>query len=48
MTNPIILDEEEQNILDAIASSTITGSGISDAEKKNLAKIATHTLLQNR
>ena len=46
--NPIILDEEEQDILSAIENGTISGSGISDAEKKNLAKIATHTLSKRK
>jgi hypothetical protein len=43
MNHSIIIDEEEQEILSAIENGAISGSGISDTEKKNLAKIATHT-----
>lgn len=43
MNHPIILDKEEHDILSAIENGTISGSGISDEEKKNLAKMATHT-----
>lgn len=46
--NPIILDEEEQDILDTIENGTISGSGISDSEKKNLAKMATYTLSKRK
>jgi predicted DNA binding CopG/RHH family protein len=48
MTNTIILDEEEQAILSAIENSTLSGSGISDAEKKNLAKMASYTLSKRK
>lgn len=43
MDHSIILEEEEQDILSTIENGTISGSGISDLEKRNLAKIATHT-----
>ena len=44
MSHPIILDEYEQDILDAIENGIISGVGISDAEKTRLARIAANTL----
>ena len=48
MQNPIVLDEEEQAILDSIENGTVSGRGITDAERADFAKMATRTLSKRK